>query len=81
MSERPLTVSEERVLKSVRGTRTGITAAEIGRLLWQGDRWMSARSTSANRFARPAGKILKALEARGLVFVRVCGTQFRWFPQ
>ena len=61
MSERPSTASEERVLKSVRGTRTGIT--------------------SANRFARPAGKILKALEARGLVFVRVCGTQFRWFPQ
>ena len=26
-------------------------------------------------------KILKTLQARGLVFVRVCGTQFRWFPQ
>lgn len=76
-----LTKSHARVLDVVRRTRTGITAAEIGRLVWQGDSWMSARSTSANRFARPAGKILKALQARGLVFVRVCGTQFRWFPK
>lgn len=76
-----LTAIEKRALEVVTLTRTGITAAELGIMLWQGDRRISARSTSSNRWARPAGKIMKRLERYGLAHCSLKGRQFRWFPR
>lgn len=76
-----MTDIEKRAEEVVRLTRTGITAAELGVMLWKGDRYLPGRSTSSNRWARPAGKLLKRLERAGLVFCSLRGRQFRWFPK
>lgn len=77
-----LTAIERRALEVITGTRTGITASELGIMLWRKPgQWMSARSQSSNRWARAAGKITKNLERLELAKCRLCGKQFRWFPQ
>ena len=77
-----LTPIEKRALEVIKGTRTGITASELGIIIWRKPgQWISARSQSSNRWARTAGKVAKRLERLGLAKCRLCQKQFRWFHQ
>lgn len=70
---------ERRTLDLLRQNPQGLRASEIGMTLFHPPgRWMSARSTSSNRYARAAGAVLARLKRRGMADVTFRGFGFVW---
>jgi len=70
---------ERRALEALR--KKSMSAADLGWLLWGWTTSVPGRGTGShlnNKFCRAAGKVLRDLERKGLVRVRVEGKRFVW---
>jgi hypothetical protein len=73
------TPAQSLALSILRDNPDGLSCVDLGVMMFKREgQYLPGRSTSSNRWARSAGKVLKALAARSLVRCRVVGNRMVW---